>query len=75
MAAALFESLIMNHPFVDGNKRIAFFVTDEFLRMNGYKLHVDANKAHRFLIELLENNECNFELLLPRVRGNAIKLL
>ena len=24
MAAALFESLIMNHPFLDGNKRIAF---------------------------------------------------
>ena len=30
MAAALFESLIMNHPFVDGNKRVAFFATDVF---------------------------------------------
>ena len=27
MAAALFESLLMNHPFVDGNKRVAFFAT------------------------------------------------
>ena len=34
-AAALLESLAMNHPFVDGNKRVAFFVTDAFLRMNG----------------------------------------
>ncbi len=30
MATALFESLLMNHPF-DGNKRVAFFATDVFL--------------------------------------------
>jgi death-on-curing protein len=72
MAAALFESLVMNHPFVDGNKRVAFFATDIFLRLNGYKLQVDANKAHRFLIGLLENNCCNFDLLLPWIRDNVI---
>ncbi len=71
MAAALFESLIMNHPFVDGNKRVAFFATDVFLRLNGHKLQVDANKAHRFLIGLLENNQCNFEQLLPWIRDNV----
>jgi death-on-curing protein len=74
MAAALFESLIMNHPFIDGNKRVAFFATDVFLRLNGYKLQVDANKAHRFLIGLLENNRCNFDELLPWIRNNAIAL-
>lgn len=72
MAAALFESLIMNHPFVDGNKRVAFFATDVFLRLNGYKMHVDANEAHRFLIGLLENNRCDFDNLLPWIRENAI---
>ena len=36
MAAALFESLINNHPFVDGNKRVAFCSADFFLRLNGY---------------------------------------
>lgn len=30
MSAALFESLIMNHPFIDDNKRVAFFSTDVF---------------------------------------------
>ena len=74
MAAALFESLIMNHPFVDGNKRVAFFTTDVFLRLNGYRLQVDANKAHRFLIGLLENNRCNFDELLPWIRENVIKI-
>jgi len=74
MAAALFESLIMNHPFVDGNKRVAFFATDVFLRMNGYKLKVDAKKAHRFLIELLENHRCTFDRLLPWIRKHVVKL-
>lgn len=74
MAAALFESLIMNHPFVDGNKRVAFFATDVFLRMNGYKLKVDANNAHRFLIGLLENHRCTFDKLLPWIRKHVVKL-
>jgi death-on-curing protein len=74
MAAALFESLIMNHPFVDGNKRVAFFATDVFLRMNGYRLEVDAIKAHRFLIGLLEKNLCNFDRLLPWIRKHTLKI-
>jgi death on curing protein len=38
MAAALFESLIMNHPFFDGNKRVAFFATDVFFVSTATKL-------------------------------------
>lgn len=74
MAAALFESLIMNHPFVDGNKRVAFFATDVFLRLNGYKLKMDAKKAHRFLVGLLNNHRCSFDELLPWLRRHAVKL-
>ncbi len=74
MAAALFESLVMNHPFLDGNKRVAFFATDVFLRLNGWKLRVDANKAHRFLIALLEAGECDFDHLLPWIRRSLAPL-
>ena len=74
MAAALFESLIMNHPFVDGNKRVAFFATDVFLRLNGYQLKVEAKQAHQFLIGLLEHDRCSFAELLPWIRGHAQKL-
>jgi death on curing protein len=63
MAAALFESLLMNHPFVDGNKRVAFFATDVFLRMNGWRIVVEADEAHRFLIGLLETRTANFDHL------------
>ena len=74
MGSALFESLIMNHPFVDGNKRVAFFATDVFFRINGYKLQVKAYEAHPFLIGLLEAGECNYENLLPWLRQSLVKL-
>lgn len=70
MAAAMFESLLMNHPFIDGNKRVAFFATDVFLRLNGWRLQVDANEAHTFLIGLLERRQCDFEHLLPWIRDS-----
>lgn len=73
MGAALFESLIMNHPFVDGNKRIAFFATDVFFRLNGHKLEVSADEAHSFLIGLLEAGECSYDKLLPWIRRSIVR--
>jgi death-on-curing protein len=37
-AAALMDSLINNHPFMDGNKRTGFTAAGLFLRINGWKL-------------------------------------
>ncbi len=74
MATALFESLIMNHPFVDGNKRVAFFATDTFLRLNGWKLDVDPDEAHALLGGLLERGECDAEHLLPWIRKSLVAL-
>ena len=48
-AAALMESLANNHAFVDGNKRVAFFVSDTFLRMNGHFINCDNDKAYALL--------------------------
>jgi death-on-curing protein len=58
----------MNHPFIDGNKRVAFFATDVFLRLNGWRLKVDPDEAHAFLIGLLDRRVCDFERLLPWIR-------
>ena len=49
-AAALLQSLIQNHSFIDGNKRVAFATTAIFLRMNGYRLEVDTDTRESFLI-------------------------
>jgi death-on-curing protein len=72
MAAALFESLLMNHPFVDGNKRVAFFATDVFLRLNGWRFEVDPDEAHAFLIGLLERHACDFDHLAPWIRKSIV---
>ena len=59
-AAALMESLAMNHPFVDGNKRTAFAVTEAFLRMNGYFIDCDSEEAYAFFMQLFETNSFRF---------------
>lgn len=74
MSAALFESLLINHPFVDGNKRVAFFGADVFLRLNGWKLRVEAQAAYSFLVERFDSGNCDFAHLLPWIRGALVRL-
>ena len=74
MAAALFESLLMNHPVVDGNKRVAFFATDVFLRLNGWALEVDPDEANGFLMRLLAENTADYDHLLPWIREALTRL-
>ena len=59
--AALFESLIINHPFIDGNKRVAFAAMDVFLRMNGYQLNVDSNRIYSKIMDLFKQNQMDIE--------------
>ena len=59
-AAALMESLAMNHPFVDGNKRIAFAVADTFLRMNGHYIDCDNLEAYDHFMALFDTNTFRF---------------
>lgn len=74
MAAALFESLLMNHSFADGNKRVAFFATDVFLRLNGWKLLVQDLEAYGFLMDLFDRSCCDYQHLLPWIRQSLVRL-
>ena len=49
-AAAMMESLAINHPFVDGNKRVAFAATDAFLRLNGHFIDCDSDAAYALFL-------------------------
>ncbi|MDE2811209.1 MAG: type II toxin-antitoxin system death-on-curing family toxin [Gemmatimonadota bacterium] len=59
-AAALMESLANNHAFVDGNKRVAFFATDTFLRMNGHFINCDNDEAYAFFMQMFEASSFRF---------------
>lgn len=61
--AALLESLAINHPFIDGNKRVAFAVTDTFLRINGFRFAIASDKIYEKLINLFESGDFRFEAL------------
>lgn len=64
-AAALLESLVQNHPFVDGNKRVAFAVADVFLRINGYSIAADSKAIYDRMIKLFEEQIFDIEHLVP----------
>ncbi|MCF0090514.1 type II toxin-antitoxin system death-on-curing family toxin [Streptomyces sp. ME02-6978a] len=49
-AAALLQSLVINHPFVDGNRRTAWVSCMVFLAMNGQQLRPDIDAAERLVI-------------------------
>ena len=49
-AAALLQSLAINHPFFDGNKRTAWLSCVTFLAMNGVDLRPDIDAAERLVI-------------------------
>ncbi|MFF2697625.1 type II toxin-antitoxin system death-on-curing family toxin [Streptomyces cyaneofuscatus] len=51
-AAALLQSLAVNHPFFDGNKRTAWLSCVTFLAMNGVELRPDIDAAERLVIDV-----------------------
>lgn len=62
-AAALCFSLVMNHPFVDGNKRIGHAAMETFLVMNGYELIGDIDDAEHTILTLAAGDLSREELL------------
>lgn len=70
-AAALWESLGQNHPFVDGNKRTAFAATYTFLAINGARLTADAQETYVFVAALYEANQFSFDRLVAWLRSHA----
>jgi len=54
LAASYVESIVNNHPFIDGNKRTAFTTADVFLDFNGYRLNADKVKQADIVVDLTE---------------------
>lgn len=61
-AAALMDSLIRNHPFVDGNKRTGVTAAGLFLRRNGYRLAADSDNLVEMAMRIAESQTSVDEL-------------
>lgn len=69
-AAALMESLANNHPFLDGNKRVAFAAAHTFLLINGYDLEVDSLAAYEFIMRSIARREFRFAKILKWINAH-----
>ena len=51
-SAALGFSIIMNHPFVDGNKRTGHAAMETFLVLNGMEISVSVDEQENFVLAI-----------------------
>jgi death-on-curing protein len=70
-AAALWESLAQNHPFIDGNKRAAFAATYTFLAINGVHITAEADETFTFINGLYETGTFEFGRLARWLREHV----
>ena len=70
-AAALWESLAMNHGFIDGNKRVAFASLIVFLAMNGFDLTASPDEVIAFIYGHLEAGTFRKDVLDEWLRANT----
>lgn len=70
-AAALWESLAMNHGFIDGNKRVAFACMEIFLDLNGMELTAGEDETIWFIYDHLERGSFTKDNLDAWLRANT----
>ena len=56
-AAALLESLVNNHPFVDGNKRTGITAAAMFLQINSYSLTASNQELESFVLSIASGRQ------------------
>ena len=72
-AAALCESLLQNHPFLDGNKRVAVVTTAVFLRWNGYRLKFADREMYDWLMDLYDTGRVTKQSLESWIRAHVVE--
>lgn len=73
-ATALMESLGINRPFFDGNKRVAFAAAHTFLLANGFDLEVSPAEAFEFVMGSLRASESKFLRILNWIEDHLVAL-
>ncbi|MFC9030040.1 type II toxin-antitoxin system death-on-curing family toxin [Streptomyces arboris] len=71
-AAALLQSLAVNHPFFDGNKRTAWLSCVTFLAMNGVDLRPDIDAAERLVIDVATGETDEIKVISQGLRALVV---
>ena len=69
-AAAIGESIIMNHPFVDGNKRTGYLLMEAVLRYGNKKIPVSHETLYQFVISV-STGEIKFDQIVEWLKINT----
>jgi death-on-curing protein len=69
-AAAIFQSIISNHPFVDGNKRTAYVLMRLILKENKLDIHVGQDEKYEFVIKAAKG-ELTFDNIKDWIEKNV----
>jgi death-on-curing protein len=72
-AAALGESLIINHPFVDGNKRTGMLAMFSFLINAGYRFTATPDSLYNFIINI-STGAIEFDEIAQWLKENTSKI-
>ena len=71
-AAALLESVISNHPFIDGNKRIGYVLMRYFLMENNLDVKATQTEKYEFVIRIAQG-QLSFEQIHKWLSERVIK--
>lgn len=69
-AAAILESIILNHPFIDGNKRTGFFLCEALLETYGFTINANTESIYDFLIDISTGSK-DFEEIVNWLQQNS----
>ena len=69
-AAAIGESIIKNHPFVDGNKKIGYVLMEAVLRLAGNKIICTDDALYEFIIKI-STSQIEFEEIVEWLKQNT----
>lgn len=72
-AAAIGESIIMNHPFVDGNKRTGYVLMETTLRLEAIKINAADDKLFSFIINI-STGTIHFDEIVSWLKENTTTL-
>ncbi len=72
-AAAIIESILINHPFVDGNKRTGYFLMRAILLEAGLDLTSNENEKYQFVISIA-SGQIKFDQILKWIELNLVSI-